>query len=368
MTLPSIYTKRFVARIALCLSASLVSWLSAFAEVRSVILMIGDGMGFEHVRAASLYLRGTEGALAMECLPYRASVKTSSASGAVTDSAAAATAFATGRKVANRVLSLAIPGDGSPLTTLVELFKRQGKFTGLVTTDRVTAATPAGFAAHAPDRSALEVIARSMFGEVRPDIIMGAADEADIIAAEHAGYRVERSLVQIGAIGPILVSLASGVMPFRSDVPCGDASRPTLAEMSRAALEFLGRSKAGFFVMIEGARIDHASHNNDLMRTIGEIVDFDEAVEAVIRWASPRRDVLVIVTADHETGGLTVKKASGRGKLPEVSWATKAHTQADVPLFAWGVEAWRFAQKLDNTEVFEHIATVAGLAVEVGTR
>jgi len=340
--LPAVFVAAFLATCA---------QLSGAEEARNVVLMIGDGMGFEHVRAAGLYLHGIEGALAMECLPCRASVGTRPASGDVTDSAAAATALATGHKVKNGVLSLAIPGDGSRLETLVEIFKRCGAPAGLVTTTRVIDATPAAFGAHAASRKEWGSIARSMFGEVRPDLVLGGAEEEpELRLARESGYRVIESLAELGRGGPVLGRFAAGSLPWEE----GQSSQ-TLAEMTAAALAFLGTSTRGFFLMVEGARIDHASHSNDLARAIGEVVALDRAVETALRWAGARRDTLLVVTADHETGGLAVLRSRGRGNLPEVRWSTGHHTAADVPLFAWGAGEGHFAGRMENTEVFEAI-------------
>jgi len=117
----------------------------------------------------------------------------------------------------------------------------------------------------------------------------------------------------------------------------------------------LATGEKGFFLMVEGARIDHASHANHLRNAVLETLEFDNAVEEVLRWAAGRDDALVLVAADHECGGLTVVESRGLGEMPEVTWASGGHTKAPVPLFAWGVGADRFAGKLDNTDVPKRI-------------
>ncbi len=156
-----------------CLARFLAGWIlvlpaaSAWAaRPTNVIFMIGDGMGFEHVKAGGIYLTGQPGTLCFESFPYHAQVTTYSASSSVTDSAAAATALATGHKVNNGIISLAIPGDGSELQTLLEFYKLRGARTGLVTSDAMTGATPGGFGAHETSRNNRTQIANNF--SIRP--------------------------------------------------------------------------------------------------------------------------------------------------------------------------------------------------------
>jgi len=135
--------------------------------------MIGDGMGFEHVKAGGMYLNGAPGTLCFESLPHQAQVMTRSANNSVTDSAAAGTAMATGNKVNNGVISMAYPGDGRELQTLLELYKARGTRTGLVTVDPVTGATPAAFGAHEPSRDNKSQIAADLLNQTRPNILLG---------------------------------------------------------------------------------------------------------------------------------------------------------------------------------------------------
>lgn len=356
----------------------------------NVILMIGDGMGPAHIRAASLFLTGREGGLFMETLSNQATVCTTPAhsqavgsdetapvmvSGGVTDSAAAATAMATGHKVRNGAVSLELPGSGGRLTTLVEHFRAAGKATGVVTTVVPTDATPACFCGHAQGRAKHEVIARSMLRDGHPNLIFGAGPNLNRklgkvggllpSAAREAGYLVLTNRAELAVLDDLQATHVVGIfhqaaLPWESDArtavaeggPDPYAQVPHLSEMSLAALRFLSRSPKGFFVMIEGGSIDGASHTNNTGRMLGEMVEFDRTVRTVIDWAKGREDTLVLVTADHETGGLRVVQGRPAGQAPEVKWTTNGHSGTDVRLFAWGVGAEKVHGRIENTEIF----------------
>jgi len=371
-------------RLHLFLLAAAMVFLAvgaAWAEApRNVILMIGDGMGLEQVKAASLYATGKPGGLAFEPY-YRGEVTTHSANsdqtgGHVTDSAAAATAIATGHKTTNG--RLCVTPDGRQLTTVLECLARRGKWTGLVTTVPITHATPAGFAAHNNSRDNYEAIAADYFERSRPNILFGAywADgkgvtEAKALAAGYAVVRTRDELADFlrrpadpGADSPHLSGqFAAGQLPNEFD----DANRqgeptvtydtaPHLAEMTSAALEILARGPDGFFLMVEGGTIDWACHANHLESTVGETLAFARAFQAVLDWAKGRQDTLVLVTADHETGGLRVVQPKAAGEYPDVFWASKGHSGANVPLYALGPGAERLDGIVDNTDLFSVMA------------
>ena len=382
-------SKRFFAA-----ALSAVLWLlvvgAAWAEApRNVILMIGDGMGFEQVKAASLYAAGKEGALAFEPY-YRGEVTTHSLdscrTGAhATDSAAAATAMATGHKTANGRLGRTPAGEN--LQTILEYLGERGKWTGLVTTVPITHATPAGFAAHCDSRGDYERIAADYFERSRPNVLFGAywADEKGVTEAKAraAGYAVVRTRAELAgfvcraadrnAEPPHLSGqFAAEQLPYECDGGIHKGGRanvsyktaPHLSEMTSAALQILARSPDGFFLMVEGGAIDWACHENHLERTVGETLEFAKAFQAVIQWMGRRDDTLVIVTADHECGGLWVVQPKGAGEYPDVFWASKGHTGANVPLYALGPGAERLEGVVDNTDLF---AVMSGETSPAGT-
>lgn len=344
---------------------------------RNVILMIGDGMGLEHMKAASLFQHGREGALFMESLPRSARVITcsaytvpsdraSAAKPKVTDSAAASTAMATGRKVYNGVLGVALPGDGRPLRTILEDCAAAGKRTGLITSSFLTDATPSGFGAHVKARTLQNEIAEQYLRRSRPNLLLGGANKEKNTpltpaGGKAAGYAVATNRTELTACladtnaTHVLGLFGAGPMRYEYDYLRGvreDYDRlPHLSEMAAAALSFLDREPRGFFAMIEGACIDKAAHKNDLERAVHDVLEFDRAVRLVVEWALRRGDTLVLVTADHETGGLRVVRGAGKGKMPRVKWSTKSHTGADVALFAAGPGSEGVAGHLDNTDI-----------------
>lgn len=321
---------------------------------RNVILFIGDGMGFAQVEAAGMFATGRPGTLSFEAFPFRGSVRTGNAVGEVTDSAAAATAMATGVKVGNGVISMALPGNGAPLETALERFKASGKSTGLVTTTIITHATPAAFGAHEPSRNNYSGIADDYLNDSRPNVLLGGAEHLTAAAAAAAGYTVvvDRDGLQALEREPeVLVSgqFGYGDMPYESD---GLGRLPHLSEMTLAALEILENDPDGFFLLVEGGRIDHACHANDIERAIGETIEFSRAVAVAVEWVDSQPDTLLVVTADHETGGLHILANNGAGNLPSVAWGTTGHASAPVPVFALGIDAEPVPGILENTDIF----------------
>jgi len=335
---------------------------------KNVIFMIGDGMGFEHVKAAGLYLNGEAGTLPFESWPGRAEVANWPAGGNVTDSAAAATAMATGHKANNGVISRALPGDGRPLETILERFAAMGRSTGLVTNTEITHATPACFAAHSEERKHNSDIARWYLNETRPNVLLGGGGALEPDAAVAAGYTVVTDREGMESLDTESATHVAGIfgkdhMPYEYDYSIKTNlaydALPHLSEMACVALRILDNNPNGFFLMIEGGKIDHAAHGNSLERNVFETIEFDRAIRAAIEWAAGRSDTLLVVTADHETGGLQVLSGNGKGAFPTVLWETQGHTPMNVPGYAWGVNARRVAGVMDNTQWFQ---IVLGLA------
>lgn len=334
--------------------ALLLLSVPCFAAPKNVIIMIGDGMGFEQVKAAGIYETGREDGLSFYALPVKGSASTYSASSDVTDSAAAGTAIATGHKVNNGVISEALPGDGERYTTMLEYFKSKGKATGLVTTSYLTDATPAAFGAHAENRNDTGGIAAWYFDRTRPDVLLGGGKGLDREEAEKAGYAVVEDAAGLKAVnakksGPVAGIFGGGYLPYEYD---GVGAMPHLSDMASKALELLARDPDGLFVLIEGGNIDHAGHDHNLERNIAETVEFSYTVKMVYDWAKKHPGTLLIITADHETGGLKVTADNGKGNYPGVSWTANGHSGADVPVFAYGEGASALSKKVDDTEFY----------------
>ena len=319
---------------------------------KNIILCIGDGMSTQQVAAARLFT-GTN--LFFETFPYQRLITTRSANADVTDSAAGATALATGHKVNNGVISLALPGDGGELETILEYFQKKGKRAGLVTTATVTHATPAAFGAHEPDRNRMAEIAADYLERSRPYVLFGGGGQGmSVTSAVAAGYVTVTNAAELLALANRRQARVSGqfgttYLPFEHD---GVGELPHLSQMVDQALNILDDDRHGFFLMIEGGRIDHACHANDIARAVREVVEFDRAVQTVVAWAGRRRDTLVLVTADHETGGLSVTADNGPGREPTVTWGSAGHTAAHVPVYGWGFRAHVVTNMTDNTNVW----------------
>lgn len=360
------------------------------AAVKNVIVMIGDGMGFEQVKAASLYAYGEEGKLSFEQY-YRGEVTTHSADSYkkdyhATDSAAAGTALATGQKVRNDVIS---QESNKPIKTILEILKEKGKATGLITTVPLTHATPAAYGAHSRSRSNYSNIAKDYMDDSRPNILFGAYYKngrgLTQEKAKNAGYTIAMTRKQmLDMVGPIdenseEVFFLMGLfypdgMPWEYDYyhpkqilfPLEEEITPTydtiphLSEMTSAALTVLDNDPDGFFLMVEGGTIDWAGHSNNIEHNVFETLEFDRAFKRVMDWAIDKDDTLIIVTADHECGGLWVVKNNGRGTIPDVFWGTTNHSGVNVPVYAVGQGAKEFVGVIDNTDIFRIIMKLTG--------
>ena len=246
-----------------------------------------------------------------------------------------------------------MPGEGEKLTTLLEHYKAEGKKTGLVTTSFIEDATPACFAAHQPNRRMLREIGMDILN-THPDLLMGAYRAITPEAAGSFGYQVVETSEQLAAFNTdqeasLAGLFALGKMPYEFDERTPE--KPDLSEMTQKALEALDSAPNGFFLMVENENIDESGHENHIQRHVTATVELDEAVQEAVRWAAGRTDTLILVTADHETGGLSVL-SGGQGQFPEVTWATNGHTQTPVPLYAVGPRSEFFEGALDNTDIY----------------
>lgn len=324
-------------------------------EPRNVILIVGDGMGFSQLAAARFALRGPEGILWMQTLPSAAIVRTQSASSLVTDSAAAATAMATGVRVANGAIS--VDASGRPLRTLFESARARGLATGLVTTADITDATPAAFSAHrALRRDKMEIALQQSTSGV--DVLLGCGTD-QFLPPSRGGKRPDGAdLVEaMRSTGYAITLDPTALVPSPSGKLLGlfaEKNRPSLASMARAAIETLSADPDGFIVMIESEETDSASHRHELDRLLRGMEDLDEAVRIALEFAKADGRTLVVVTSDHDTGGMQLVETKDAGTLG-VHWTNGRHTAGPVPLFAWGPGASRFSGEIDNTAVHDFL-------------
>ncbi len=346
------------------------------AKVRNVILLIGDGMGLGQVTLARMKAMGTEGKLNMQLLPVHGLIRTHSADRLVTDSAAAGTALACGIKTNNGMIGMA--PDGTPYYTILEAAQAEGMATGLVATSTISHATPAAFGAHVNSRSMEPQIAEQLIGNrinvlfgggrkyflPQSDSNSGRKDDRDLIAeAEDAGYTVIGTPNQLRWVrGPRILGL------FQLDAMTTFAPEPMLDEMTRKAISLLDETATdsrkygnGFFLMVEGSQIDWACHDNDAANCVRQTLLFDEAVREAVNFALADGRTLVVVTADHETGGLTIPDGDLEGTDIKVHWSTKGHSAESVPVFAIGPRSELFGGVYDNTEIPRRIAQALGI-------
>jgi alkaline phosphatase len=364
---------------------------------QNVILLIGDGMGAAHRTAARLYSVGRQGQLAMDTLPIAGMARTWSTESVVTDSAAAGTALATGVKTFN--MAIAVDPDGNPVQTILEKAQEAGKSVGLVTTDSLADATPATFAAHNADRNDHLGIALDMFDH-NVDVLLGGGedyllpvgtpgcypDDGDrtdnrnlIDEAVAEGYTHVCNEADFNAVDPSATDKLLGTF---ADTAMARPYAPSLADMAAKAIAILSKNPKGFFLMVEGARIDKAAEVNDALNTLGDTVGFDRAVKAALDFQAGHPDTLVIVTADHATGGLAIEDVPQDEACPEplpddprecknafqedgpfeerggakfwLDWTTTVHhTGEDVPVTAAGPHAADLVGYYENTHIFQ---------------
>ncbi|QZT36579.1 alkaline phosphatase [Halosquirtibacter xylanolyticus] len=320
---------------------------------KKIILMIGDGMGQEEVKAAHIY---NGGPLSFEKMPYQGFATTHCFDRRITDSAASGTALATGRKTNYHTVGR--DENQKVLTNIVEYYQSQGRSTGVVTTAYVTHATPAAFTAHQPKRSKLKDIAQDIL-KLKPNVLMGGSKILHKDDAEAVGYYVAETKEDFNkSIQLNKTPHFAALWPTKNHMPYEKAYRGKeypyahLSEMTTKAVEILDQDPDGFFLMVEGARVDHAGHGNNIKNNVFETLEFANAVQRVLDWAKDRDDVLILVTADHETGSLLVKKDNGKGKIPSVTWGTRGHSFLPVRVCGYGDQAKAIHNKvIDNIDV-----------------
>ncbi len=327
------------------------------SKPKNIIFLIGDGMGLAQITYGMLHNRDASNFMRFKNIGL---IKTYSASEDITDSAAAATAFSTGNKTYNGAIAVGL--DKKPLTTILELAEKRGLATGLVSTCSVTHATPAAFIAHQSSRDSYENIAAD-FLKTDIDIFIGGglnyfnqrSDGADLTKKlQQKGYKIytnEKDLFSDKYNGKTAALLALDHLPkIQND-------RKNYEERAlEKALKVLSQNKKGFFLMVEGSQIDWGGHQNDEEYIKQEVIDFDKVIGKALDFAAQDKNTLVIVTADHETGGLALtgknnSKTENYGAITP-KFTSKGHSAMMVPVFAYGVGAEEFMGIYENTEIF----------------
>ena len=338
-------------------------------EVKNVILFIGVGMGPEQVKFGEMM---KEEKLSFQEFPYFTTMDTTSSDGlggyTTTDSAAAATAMATGVLTTNGRVGYG-PERDVPLETIMDVAQGLGKRTGVITTEGLNGATPMGFSSHAVDRNLWRNLLEEAANTSEINFFASDATE-DLNYFSKAGYSV------LSGLDMYDVAKEDEKVYFNMKIKAGveddNEMYETFHETVATALDFLSQDKDGFMLMAEGAHIDHGGHNNDINYMVEELLAFDQGVEAALEWARGRTDTVIIVTADHETGDLHLRDGITKFNYRDMTtvngfdyetlyyyWGSTGHSDANVGFYVNGknIKFNRYSQFSDetlikNTDVF----------------
>lgn len=319
--------------------------------VKNVILMIGDGMGFNSINKAVSELGLTE--YNLQRMPYCGESRTKSANSSVTDSAAGGTALACGVKTNNNCVGV-YPSDINAENTypqnLCEMSLSVGKSTGIVTTDTNSGATPAAFSAHTSNRNnADDITVQQLSSGI--NLIWSYKSSAtlayDITGAGYSLIQTKEEMLSSTSSVPSFGQFAHNIW-HNYDYN----NMPSLAQITTKAIDILDDDEDGFFLMVEGAHIDKNSHNNDGEKMIDAFGAFDKAIGAALDYAETHSGTVVIVTADHETGGIKLNNDTGI-----YEYTTGNHTGVNVPVFVYGCDDFMTQDEImENTEIPVRIA------------
>ena len=321
----------------------------------NIILMIGDGTGLAQI--ASGYFANNNQLTVMN-LKHLGLVTTRSATDFTTDSAASGTAYACGIKTFNYAIGVDLAKNPAP--NIPEIVAKKGIVSGVVSTDALDGATPASFFAHQPNRGMANEIWADLPGseliffaagdkerfESRPDSTQKAVKEVFTVVDNLN----DPAYAKVARLGYLPTKVEAGyIVDGRTDF---------LPKSARYAMDFLkdhSNRKKGFFLMVEGARIDKACHANQFESMVKEMLDFDKAIAEAIKFADEDGNTLVIISADHETGGLAVAEGNPTRGEASGNYVYTWHSAIPVPLFAYGPHAQDFMGVQGNEEVGQTI-------------
>lgn len=323
-------------------------------RAKNVILLIGDGMGLAQIQAG---LTANFGQLNMINMKHVGLSRTEALNADFTDSAAGGTAMATGQKTNNRYIG--VDADGKPLASIPDTLARYGIKSGVISSGDITDATPAAFYAHQIDRSMSQEIAAD-FQRSHVDILVGSnrksflenKDTNLMQQLEKNGYQLQKTLAGFSsaASGKQLVLLEESATRRVLDGR-GEMLKTSLLK----TIALLSENKKGFFIMAEGAQIDYGGHANNVPYLVTEQHDFDRLVGEALKFADQDGETLVIVTADHETGGLSLLDASYQKGTIRGNFSSDDHTNIMVPVFAYGPGSQNFIGVYPNTSIFRKV-------------
>jgi len=317
----------------------------------NIILMIGDGMGLSQI-TAGMYSNGNKTAL--EEFEYIGLSKTHSSENLVTDSAASGTAFACGKKTMNGVLGMDI--NKNKLSSILEICKSRGYITGLISTSSIVHATPASFYANVRSRYQYEDIALQL-SENNIDYFIGGGekhfkkrnDNRNLIS-EMKDYDMVNNLTKFSQS----TSNKLGFFTYYDEPPSlNEGRKPMLDEALLATLDKFDQREKPFFIMVEGSQIDWGGHANEIDYITSEFKDFDGAISVAVNYVNANPNTLLIVTADHETGGLAITFGKTKAYTFKSDFNTGGHSATMVPVFSYGTCAKKFSGIYENTAIFD---------------
>jgi alkaline phosphatase len=327
---------------------------------QNIILFIGDGMGLAHIYAS---MTANGGSLYLQNFIHCGFSKTYSSSDYITDSGAGGTALACGVKTYNGAIG--VGPDKKPVPNIREMAEKKGLKTGLVSTSAINHATPASFMAHQASRNNYDEIA-SEFLYSNIDVFIGGGvkffekrKDGRNLSKElrDKGYQV---LYKMEDIQNVKTGRLAGLTAEEHNLPMPERGE-MLVPATRTAINLLSQGNKGFFLMVEGSEIDFLAHNNNAPGIIRETLDMDKAIGAALEFAAKDRHTLIIVTADHETGGMTINEGNNLTGELTAKFTSPEHTGVCVPVFAYGPGADQFGGFMENTEVGNKMMKLLGV-------
>ena len=350
-------------------------------KARNIILLIGDGMGPTHISVYRNVQGGPNHKLSFDKFDFSGYVKTHAYNSLVTDSAASATAFSSGVKTINRYVG--VDHNKKPAKNITEMLFEKGFVNTIISTSEITHATPAAFASHVSSRYEKEKIAEHIYNSKNHIVLGGGTnyflpieeggireDGVDFVKKIKKNFHYLETKKDLDNFNYSDRKKIFGL--FAEDDLERTEFEPNLLEMLdfsiRESKRLLADGCKGFFIMAEGSKIDWASHDNDYEYYLKEMQEFEKTVKKALNFAEENNDTLVIVTADHETGGLLIEQDDARyretGNM-KISWNTAVgrgvHTGIMVPVFAQGPGAENFSGVMDNTDVFFAMEEALGI-------
>jgi alkaline phosphatase len=362
-------------------------------KAKNIILLIGDGMSLSQVSSYRLLKGGPNERIAVDTFPISGIVLTHSQDAIVTDSASSATAFSTGKKTNNGALGL--DPDNQVLENFTETIDKHGYVSSLISTSEITHATPAAYASHVDLRWKTDEISLQMMDSDVMTILGGGrhffmteemggkrSDEVNLLEEINSTHTILTKKTDMDSFDHNNQGKVVGLFADEAlrdiETPENHSLEPTTSEMLNFALkrsdQFNQNGCKGFFVMVEGSQVDWAGHANNLDYLKREMEDFDDVVKTALDFAKNNQDTLVIVTADHETGGLLIEPATPTNYTsPEVKFSFNtgigygSHTGVPVPVYAYGPGSENFTGTLDNTDVYYAMVEALDLSSQSGS-